>query len=191
VALGDVAGKGVSAALLMAKLSSDIRFSLLTEPDPGRAISNLNGLLYEFTSPMDRFVTLAVAVLDPARHAVQLVNAGHLPPLLYRPGRGTVEAMPKERVGVPLGILEGFAFAAYPVSLRPGDSLLLFSDGVTDAVNLGQQAFGAQGITAAVQELDPASPHTLGEHIIRGVQQHAAGRAPVDDITLVCLGRKV
>src|SRR5207248_11706274 len=115
--------------------------------------------------------------------------AGHLPPLLYRPGSGAVEAMPKERAGVPLGILEGFAFAAHPVSLRPGDSLLLFSDGVTDAVNLGQQAFGAQGITAAVQELGSASPHTLGEHIIRGVQQHAADRAPVDDITLVCLGR--
>jgi hypothetical protein len=112
VALGDVAGKGVPAALLMAKLSSDIRYALLTEADPGRAVSNLNDLLYEFTGQMDRFVTLAVAVLDPARHAVSLVNAGHVPPLLYRPGTGLLEAMPKERAGVPLGILEGFAYEA-------------------------------------------------------------------------------
>jgi serine phosphatase RsbU (regulator of sigma subunit)/pSer/pThr/pTyr-binding forkhead associated (FHA) protein len=191
VALGDVAGKGVPAALLMAKLSSDIRFSLLAEADPGRAISNLNDLLYEFTSQMDRFVTLAVAVVDPARHVVRLVNAGHLPPLLYRPGAGAVEAMPKEKAGVPLGIMEGYAFEAHPVNLQPGDGLLLFSDGVTDAVSPGQKAFGNQGIYATLQGLGPASPRTLGEHVIRSVQQHAAGRAPVDDVTLVCLGRTV
>ena len=86
VALGDVAGKGISAALLMAKLSSDARFCFLAEPNPGQAVGKLNDLLYEFTSPMDRFVTLAAIVLDPARHVVTLVSAGHPSPQLWRKG---------------------------------------------------------------------------------------------------------
>src|SRR6266700_2709654 len=84
ILLGDVAGKGVPAALLMAKLSSDARFALLKESEPARAISVLNDLLYPNTSQMDRFVTLAAALLDPATHQVTLVNAGHPSPLLIR-----------------------------------------------------------------------------------------------------------
>ena len=87
VALGDVAGKGVPAALLMAKLSSDARFSFLTEPDLARAVTKLNDLLYEFTSQADRFVTLVAAVIDPERHVITLASAGHFSPLLYRPER--------------------------------------------------------------------------------------------------------
>ena len=86
VTLGDVAGKGVPAALLMAKLSSDTPFSLLTENDPGKAIAKLNNLLYEFTAPMDRFVTFLAALIDPATHIVTVVNAGHMSPLLCRQG---------------------------------------------------------------------------------------------------------
>src|SRR5436190_2740181 len=82
ITLGDVAGKGVPAALLMAKLSSDARFCLLTEAELHHAIAKLNDLLYQFTSEMDRFVTLAAAVLDSERHTVTLLSAGHPSPLL-------------------------------------------------------------------------------------------------------------
>src|SRR5579875_131126 len=86
VAVGDVAGKGISAALLMAKLSSDTRFCFLAEPDPAQALAKLNDQLYPFTSAMDRFVTLSMAVLDPSRHSVTLVGAGHPSPVLTRRG---------------------------------------------------------------------------------------------------------
>src|SRR5262249_22463587 len=96
IMLGDVAGKGVSAALLMAKLASDARFALVSEPEPGKAITVLNDLMYQNTSQMDRFVTLGAAILDPASNSLTFVNAGHVTPLLVHGSNGKYEeAIPK------------------------------------------------------------------------------------------------
>jgi serine phosphatase RsbU (regulator of sigma subunit)/pSer/pThr/pTyr-binding forkhead associated (FHA) protein len=190
IAVGDVAGKGIPAALLMAKLSSDTRFCLLTFPDPAKAVTELNDLLYQHTSQMDRFVTLAAAVLDPATHVVTLLSGGHPSPLLYRPADGSLtEAMPREVPGVPLGMLEGYDYNACQVTLAPGDCLVFFSDGVPDAVDVRNEAFGNQGIEAAIKAGGPMAAQPLGERLVRAVKQHAAGRNQHDDITLVCLSR--
>src|SRR5205807_111494 len=104
ITLGDVAGKGVPAALLMAKLSSDTRFCLSGETDPAKAVGMLNDLLYPHTSQMDRFVTLAAVVLDAASHKVTMVNAGHPSPLLIRRNATAPEnATTREATGLPLG----------------------------------------------------------------------------------------
>jgi serine phosphatase RsbU (regulator of sigma subunit)/pSer/pThr/pTyr-binding forkhead associated (FHA) protein len=190
MALGDVAGKGVPAALLMAKLSSDTRFSLLMEPDAGRAVGQLNDLLYAFTSEADRFVTLAVAVLDPAKHTATLVNAGHLSPLVYRPATGLFhEALPREKAGVPLGIMPGYRFEAAQVALAPGDTLLMFTDGVTDSVSVQNKTLGPKGLEESLKDLSPPTPQAVVERLSKTVKQHAAGRLPIDDVTLVALGR--
>jgi serine phosphatase RsbU (regulator of sigma subunit) len=192
VALGEAAGRGFPAALLTAKLSSDARFSLLTEPDPGRAVSKLNDLLYEFTSVTDRFVTLAAAVLDPATHTVTLVNAGHPSPLLFRPGAAVLEtAVPTKKVGVPLGVVRGYAFEACRAALRPGDCLVLYSDGLPEAVNHDNAAFGPGGIQSAVLDASgPTMARAVGERLVASVRRHAAGRQAPDDLTLVCFGRE-
>src|SRR5437660_2219835 len=105
VLLGDVAGKGVVAALLMAKLSADARFCMLTEPDPAAAVTRLNALMIH-SGIADRFVTLVAAVLDPTRHTVTLVNAGHPHPLLYRRATLTAaEANDNAVTGFPLGVV--------------------------------------------------------------------------------------
>ena len=191
VALGDVAGKGVAAALIMAKVSSDARFSLLSEPDVGRAVTKLNGLLYEFVSGMDRFVTLAAAVLDPRRHVVTLANAGHFSPLHFRQSaRRLTDAIPKRAAGVPLGILEGSAYESCQVTLEAGDSLILFSDGLPDMLSPADEAFGFKGIDSAVLEASgPATPRLIGERLLQSVTHHASGREAPDDLTLVCFGR--
>jgi serine phosphatase RsbU (regulator of sigma subunit) len=190
VAVGDVAGKGVSAALLMAKLSSDARFCFWAEPNPGAAVSKLNDLLYEFASPLDRFVTLAAAVLDPARHTVTLVNAGHPSPLLYRKAGGALQdAVPRATAGVPLGMLEGFAYESCQLTLQPGDNLLLFSDGVPDALDVRNNPFSMKGVQRVLQESGAVSAAVVGDRLVKAVHQHATSREPHDDITLVCLGR--
>jgi phosphoserine phosphatase RsbU/P len=190
VALGDVAGKGVSAALLMAKLSSDTRFCLLTEPDPALAVRKLNDLLYEFTNPMDRFVTLALAVVDPATHAVTLVNAGHPPPLLVRRGAtGLEEAVPKHLSGLPLGVAEGYQYNSCQVALHPGDNLVLFTDGVTDATDARNVRFGDKGIHTSLFQGGSATAKSLVERLVKAVHVHATNQSQQDDITLVSLGR--
>ncbi len=190
VAVGDVAGKGIAAALLMAKLSSDTRFCFLAEPNPALALAKLNDQLYPFTSPMDRFVTLAVAVLDPSRHSVTLVSAGHPSPILMRRGApGVQDALPKSTAGLPLGMIEGCPYDSIQLQLQPGDNLLLFSDGVPDALDARNSPFSMTGVQRVVQETGAVSASVLGERIIKSVAQHASNRDPNDDITLVCLGR--
>ncbi len=191
VTLGDVAGKGVPAALLMAKLSSDTRFSMLTVADLGQATAKLNNLLYEFTSPMDRFVTLAAAVLDPVKHSVTLANAGHDSPMWYHYANGSLtDAVPVATAGLPLGIMEDYQYESCQVVLDPGDCLVLFSDGLTDMVNPAGERFGFPGIREAVQDASgPVSPRVLGELLLQAVMHHASGREAPDDLTMVCFGR--
>lgn len=190
ITLGDVAGKGVPAALMMAKLSSDARFCLLTEPDLPRAVNRLNDLLSQQAGKVDKFVTFAGAMVDPTNHKVTLVSAGHMAPLLIHGATGKIEeSMPKDIPGVPLGIMDGFEFSSHTAVLEPGDCLLLYTDGVTDAVNPRNVAFGTEGMLNALQAGGSATPRALCERLVRAVKQHVAGRAQFDDITLVCLGR--
>src|SRR5262245_35814522 len=136
ITVGDVAGKGVPAALLMAKVSADAQFCFQLEEDPAAALNRLNARLYPHASAVGRFVTFTAAVLDAESHAVTLVNAGHPPPLLYRPGTGAVqEALPGGTAGLPLGVEKGEVYRAFRVGLQPGDCLILYSDGVTEAMD--------------------------------------------------------
>jgi sigma-B regulation protein RsbU (phosphoserine phosphatase) len=188
VLLGDVAGKGVAAALLMAKLSADARFCMLTEPDPAAAVTKLNSLMTQ-SGIADRFVTLVAAILDPGSHTVTLVNAGHPSPLLYhRATRSVDEATSKEMAGLPIGVLDGVDYASCQVSLGPGDCILAFSDGVTDAMDVNDVQLQKSGLYAAVQG-EAYSPRALGERAVQTVKQFAAGRSQNDDIALVGFGR--
>jgi phosphoserine phosphatase RsbU/P len=190
ILLGDVAGKSVPAALLMAKLASDARFALASETEPGKAITVLNDLLFQNTSQMDRFVTLGAAILDPAGNSLTFVTAGHPSPILVRASTGKYEeVMPKNLIGLPLGVIEGSDYDSHRITLDPGDCVVLFSDGVPEAMDKQNNQLGLRVIDSALQAgLLP--PRALGEKIIKLVKQHAAGRSQHDDITLVCFGRK-
>jgi serine phosphatase RsbU (regulator of sigma subunit) len=190
ITLGDVAGKGVPAALLMAKLSSDARFCLLTEPELPRAVDKLNELLVLQAGQLDRFVTLVGVLLDPAENTATQLSAGHMSPLLYRRSTGSVQdSMSRDMAGLPLGIMEGADYTANQLVLQPGDSLLLYTDGVIDAVNVRGDRFGLEGILKALQIGGPFTPRTLCDRLVKAVKQHSAGANQADDITLVCLGR--
>ncbi len=188
VLVGDVAGKGVAAALVMVKFSVEARACLLTEADPAAAVGKLGALMSQ-AALEDRFVTLAVAVLDPASHTITLVNAGHPSPLLFRRATGGVEeAVPAAVAGPPVGLAEGQDYRSRPVALQPGDGLVLFSDGVTDAQDAEGRRFRLKGIQAVLQS-GPGSPREMGERLREAVRRHASGHPQNDDIAVVCFGR--
>lgn len=189
IMVGDVAGKGVPAALVMARFSAHAQACLRTEKDLIGVVRQLNA----FMQPLgltDRFITLAVLMLDLATHTVTLVNAGHLPPLLHRHATGALddEAMRAER-GLPLGVADGYEYKAHRFSLQPGDSVALFSDGVPDATNADGQSLRITGVRA-IMVGGSAAPRELGARIMQGVKDHVAASKQADDITLVCFGRR-
>jgi serine phosphatase RsbU (regulator of sigma subunit) len=189
-AVGDVAGKGIPAALMMAKLSSDTRLCMMTEPSPPVAITRLNDMLYPHTSQLDRFVTFASGTVDPAQHTVTIVSAGHQTPLIYRAAKkALVEAIGKDVGGLPLGMLEGFEYASCDVKLEPGDCLLIFTDGVVDAENIKEEQFTEKGAYATVMAGPAFNAKAVGERLMKAVRAHCAGRSQFDDITMVCLSR--
>jgi sigma-B regulation protein RsbU (phosphoserine phosphatase) len=193
VVLGDVAGKGVPAALLVAKLSSEVRSCLLTEPDLARAVGLLNDQLMR-GGLGDRFVTLAAAVLDPAEHRLAVVNAGHMNPKLFRAPRNELrEAISTAATGLPLGVVPGYEYEAATLDLEPGDTVTMYTDGVTDAMAPNGDLFGADGLNRFLvpDEVlpDVCRPRRLGERLVGAVRRHAAGRAQNDDIAVVCFGR--
>jgi serine phosphatase RsbU (regulator of sigma subunit) len=190
VTLGDVVGKGISAALLMAKLSSDARFCLQTEADAGAAVALLSDLVYRHTNLTERFITFLAAVLDPVHQIATVVNAGNVLPLLYRRAtREVLEAIPRDLAGLPLGIHRGQRYVSCRVDLLPGDCLLLFTDGVSDAVDVQNRPFQVEGVLNVLRRGGFSSAEGLGRKVIQAIDQHATGRSQYDDITLVCFGR--
>jgi serine phosphatase RsbU (regulator of sigma subunit)/pSer/pThr/pTyr-binding forkhead associated (FHA) protein len=188
IMIGDVAGKGVPAALLMAKISADARYCMLTESGPAKAITRLNGLLQK-AGLRDRFVTLLAALLDPVSHTVTFVNAGHPSPVIYHKASADLsDAVPTEVAGLPIGILEDQEYSSCEVKLEPGDCIIAFSDGVTDSMDVKDTPFNIQGIYNTLRG-GSFTPRTLGEKLVKAIKQHAAGRNQHDDITLVVVGR--
>jgi len=194
VVLGDVAGKGVPAALFVAKMSSEVRFSLVTESDPAKAVTKLNDQMFR-GGLHDRFVTLSVLVLDPVAHAVTIVNAGHLPPKLYQGGKGLLtDAIERDESGLPLGVIPEYSYEARTVSLDPGDTVTVYTDGVTDALNARDKMFGSDEVERYLSPEDPklveaGRPKFVGERLVNAVRRHAGGRPQNDDIAVVCFGR--
>jgi serine phosphatase RsbU (regulator of sigma subunit)/pSer/pThr/pTyr-binding forkhead associated (FHA) protein len=187
IVVGDVAGKGVPAALVMSRFSAEARACLRTAPDLATAVCQLNDLMQPI-SQTDRFVTLAALVLDPATHRLHVVNAGHPPPLLVCHATGELhEITPRDDAGPPLGVCDTYPYPVREVALEPGDTLVVFSDGVTEAMCARGRQLGTRGLRALLEPT--ATPKEMGERILQGVKDHAAGCSQQDDITLVCLGR--
>ncbi len=192
--LGDVAGKGMPAALLMAKLSAEARYCMLSNAEIATAVGRLNEQVLQ-AGMMDRFVTLAACMIDPAAHTVTFVNAGHMTPLIYRRATHTLEeGISNDLSGFPLGMMEGMEYECAKVDLHPGDCVIVYTDGVTDALSLQNVPFGLEGVHSAILSEAAASsdkhlPQLLGKRVITAAQKHNAGQSQNDDIALVCFGR--
>ncbi|MER3416567.1 MAG: hypothetical protein C4297_10195 [Gemmataceae bacterium] len=186
--IGDVAGKGIPAALLMARLSAQVPYALLSEADPAASVELLNRLLCQGSSS-ERFVTLCLVVLDSCASRLTVVNAGHQAPLLWRWGSPEVEELGTDLSGLPLGVDDAFSYAAFEADLGRGDGLLLYTDGVIDAVNAAETPFGLERLKSVIAEKCSGGPMDVGPWVQAAVRRHIGNHAQHDDITLVCLGR--
>jgi serine phosphatase RsbU (regulator of sigma subunit) len=188
VAVGDVSGKGVAAALMMAKFSGDTRYCILTENSPSAAANELNSLLFS-AGIEEKFITLSLSVLDVEARTLSLTSAGHLPVLIRRAG-GAVEEVGEEIAGFPLGIIPESDYKQTSVALNPGDVVAVFSDGVTDARNLREELYDSRDKRRLLRKLAETSggPEAVGRAILQDIREFSSGHVQVDDITLICFG---
>jgi serine phosphatase RsbU (regulator of sigma subunit) len=185
IALGDVAGKGVSAALMMAQLSSEVRYCIATSATPAEVVERLNR---DLATLEERLVTFVLCVLDPREHTMTLVNAGHLSPLRRRNSGRVLDELCVDMGGPPLGVVPDMKYNQVEVALEPGDVVTLYTDGITDATDLKQNFYGLQRVRHVLVR-GPATPAELGKFLLDDVARFTAGAPQRDDIGLICFGR--
>jgi phosphoserine phosphatase RsbU/P len=183
VALGDVAGKGIPAALLMASLQASLRGQRLSGPsDLAQLMVNLNRLIYE-ASPDNRYATFFYGELDPVTRRLDYVNAGHNAPMLFRGESGSIERLAAS--GPVIGLLDAGRFEQRSITLAPGDLLLVFSDGISEAMNAGEEEWGESRLLSAVREAGPCPAEPLIHSLFAAADAFAGGAVQYDDMTVV------
>ncbi len=187
VVLADVSGKGIAAALLVGRLSAEIRYCLVSQPTPAEAMSRLNTVFCE-NRWEDRFVTALLVVLDPIGHEVTVVNAGHMAPLLRR-GPAAVEAIGQAESGLPLGVLDDSSYGQCNITLQAGESLTLYTDGITEAMDNDRELYG-HGRLRTQLDSTVFGVASLGRQILDDVKRFVGSRPQADDMCLVCFGRE-
>jgi phosphoserine phosphatase RsbU/P len=182
--IADVSDKGLPAALYMTVARTLIRAGALDYPSPARALENVNEVMVS-NSSRGMFVTAFYAVLDPQSGQIIFANAGHNLPMIWRAADGSVETLPGG--GTALGAFEDYRLKEQRTRLQPGDTLLLYTDGVTETFSPKNDMYGEDRLTQVVHSCGECSPANL----LDGVEADVAGfrqSAPVtDDITLVAL----
>jgi phosphoserine phosphatase RsbU/P len=185
VTIGDVAGKGSPAALLMALLLAVLRTLVDEELEARELMVRLNRQICRH-SPASRFITLFYAVYTPGSGALTYVNAGQNPPLLRR-ADGSIHRL--GGTGVALGMFEGSTFGAMETSVQPGDLLVMYSDGITEAESPAGEPFEESGLERLVAARGSDAPAELAPAILHAVEAHARDSRFTDDLTVLILKR--
>ncbi len=187
VALGDVAGKASPAALLMALFLAMLRTLVDDHASPPELVRRLN-IQVSKHAPPSRFITLFLGLFDPRTGALEFVNAGQTPPLLLRTG-GSVERL--STGGVALAMFEGSTYESGFARLDPGDALIMYSDGITEAESAAEVMFDEAGLEAAVRATAGVSAAVLSRAVFRAVDDHRRGERLADDLTVLVLSRPI
>jgi serine phosphatase RsbU (regulator of sigma subunit)/dihydrofolate reductase len=187
IAIGDISGKGVSAALLMASLHASLRSQTLSGAgDLGTKIANVNRLLYN-ASDSNRYATFFYAELDCNLRTLYYVNGGHNPPAVLRKKDGAWQVFRLGDGGPVVGLLAGAAYMQQMLQLLPGDILLAFTDGISEAMNAAEDEWGEDRMIAEAQAHADLNAAELLQHLFRAADAFAAGAPQHDDMTLVVL----
>lgn len=187
IVLADVSGKGVPAALLMANLQACFRTQTETGPrEPAALLRSINHLFYESTSP-ENFATLFFGDYDSESHRLRYVNCGHLPPFLIRASENN-GADRLEPTATVLGAFPEWHCSDGEAQLHPGDTLFLYTDGVTEAESASGDDFGDARLEAVLKSARSDKPEVMIDKVIGAVQGFSSG-TQADDITVVAIQR--
>jgi sigma-B regulation protein RsbU (phosphoserine phosphatase) len=182
--LGDVSGKGVGAALFMAITRTMLRATALQGAPVAECVAHVNRVLHPESLPR-MFVTLVYGVLDARTGELTYCNAGHHPPYLLRRGEA-VRAIDRTG-GLGLCLAAEFEYRAGHLTLQPGDSLVLFSDGITEAVDADSEQFAEARLEGCLQRINGQEPAVLIRDVLRAVEAFSGGAAQSDDMTLLAV----
>jgi sigma-B regulation protein RsbU (phosphoserine phosphatase) len=183
IAIADVADKGVPAALFMALSRTILRTVAFNRFQPGDVLERSNNLIYGDTSS-DLFVTVFYAIWNPASRVLQFANGGHNPPLLIRADGKIKELTTK---GIALGVIEEVKINESQVTLRSGDTVIFFTDGVTEAMNEDYDEFGVDRLALVGKNVRHKTPAEIVTAITDAVDEHAGDTPQSDDVTLVVM----
>ena len=187
LAIADVVDKGMAASLLMASLQASLRILVPGNDDPARVVENLNALFCH-NIRLIQFVTLFLGRFNHETRTLEYCNAGHNPPLLLRqPASREEHIVWLEPTGAAIGLVEQFQFATATVTLAPGDILVLYTDGVTEAMNPQQEQFGTERLAEFVRHESSLPAQDLLRELRRRLQEFTHDQPPMDDTTAIVL----
>ena len=183
ICLGDVTGKGLPASLLMANLQATLRGQSFLSSSPKECLVRSNKLLFHSTSP-EKFATLFYAHLDTRNNVLSYSNAGHDFPFHFS-DRETPDRL--KSGGIMLGAFEDFLFEEDSISFKPGDLLVISSDGISEAMNSNLEQFGEDRLQSVIRNHRNAAPSEIIDSIINAVRSHAGNQPQSDDMTLIVI----
>ncbi|MBV8391625.1 MAG: SpoIIE family protein phosphatase, partial [Alphaproteobacteria bacterium] len=182
--IGDASGKGVPSALFVSAARGILKAATLKGADPSHCLAETNSNVAAGNDSL-MFITAFLAVLDTTTGTLSYANAGHLPPYLLRDD-GTVRALAVES-GLPLGVVDQFAFRMEHMRLAPGDALVLYTDGVTEATAPDGELFGDQRLADLLGADRWRNCHEIVEGVMGGVRLYEAGAPQSDDVAVLAL----
>jgi len=185
VIVADVVGHGVAAAMLMAKLSTETRFSLASQPNGAKAISLLNRVVSNLG--VEKFITFLCLILDPNSNKIEIINAGHMAPLWKTTTKRILEPG-DEQAGVPIGVIDDFEYEMSYIEIQTGEQLLLYTDGINEAPNKDGKMFGIARIQDLMLAAD-SDVKQIGNQVVNDLKQFVLGTEQADDMCLVVIGR--
>jgi phosphoserine phosphatase RsbU/P len=184
--VADVSDKGMPAALFTTLSRSVLRACITTPPALAESIQRANRLICADSA--DRmFVTLFICALDPHSGSFTYVNAGHNPPLLFR--AATQQWHELAASGMAMGVMDDVAYAQHAAGLDAGDALVIYTDGLTDAVNAADEIFGSDRLMAVLHAVEGESAAGIAQALARALADYTAGLEPFDDMTCVVIKR--
>ena len=185
IAIGDVSGKGIAAALLMASLQASLRGQAMRRTnDLADMMRNVNLLVYQASSE-NRYATFFYAQYEPVSRRLTYVNAGHNAPIILRKSDAEWQTLRLEEGGAVVGLLPNFPYTQAAVQLEVGDLLLAFTDGISEAMNSADEEWGEERLIETAKNCEEMSAADILARLVQGADEFAAGAPQHDDMTLI------